>query len=65
MISPLDLENLKLKIFKVSFRNHQLKTCDFCYVSNILTVGSELVISFFNEGKSISPGLPFLHFCKK
>ncbi len=26
---------------------------DFCYVSNILTLGSESVISFFNKGKSI------------
>jgi len=30
--------------------NHQHKTCDFCYISNILTVGSEPVISFFNKG---------------
>ncbi len=36
-----------------------------CYVSKILTVGSEPVISFFNKGKLISLGLPFLHFCKK
>jgi len=33
---------------------------DFCNVSKILTVSSEPVISFFNEGKSISPDLPFL-----
>jgi hypothetical protein len=39
--------------------------CDTCYVSVVLKVDSEPVISFFNEGKSISPGLPFLHFCKK
>ena len=35
---------------------------DFCYVSNILTVGSEPVISFFNKGKLISLGLPFCIF---
>ena len=35
---------------------------DICYVSNILTVGSELVISFFNKGKLISLGLPFCIF---
>jgi len=28
-------------------------------------VGSEPVISFFNKGKLISLGLPFLHFCNK
>jgi hypothetical protein len=28
-------------------------------------IGSEPVISFFNKGKSISQGLPFLQFCKK
>ena len=28
-------------------------------------MGSEPVISFFNKGKSISPDLPFLQFCKK
>jgi hypothetical protein len=30
-----------------------------------LKMDSEVVISFFNEGKSISPDLPFLQFCKK
>ena len=40
-------------------------TLDFCYVSNILTVDSEPVISFFNKGQLISLSLPFLHFCKK
>jgi hypothetical protein len=38
------------------------RTCAFCYVSKILTVGSEPVISFFNKGKSISQGLPFFAF---
>ena len=28
-------------------------------------MSSEPVISFFNKGKSISLGLPFLQFCKK
>jgi hypothetical protein len=40
-------------------------TFDYCYVSNILTVGSEPVISFFNKGKSFFGDLPFLHFCNK
>ena len=34
-------------------KNRQPETVNICYVSNILTVGSEPVISFFNEGKSI------------
>jgi hypothetical protein len=34
---------------KISVTNHQPKTCDFCYVSKILTVGSEPVISFINR----------------
>jgi hypothetical protein len=34
-------------------------------VSNILIVDSESAISFFNRGKSIFEGLPFLQFCKK
>jgi len=38
---------------------------DTCYVSKILTVSSESVISFFNKGKLISLSLPFLHFCNK
>ncbi len=33
--------------------------CNICYVSNILTVGSEPVISFSKNGKLISLGLPF------
>ena len=33
-------------------------------VSNILTVGSEPVISFFNKGKLISLGLPFCNFVR-
>ena len=28
-------------------------------------MGSEPVISFFNKGKSVLRGLPFLQFCKK
>ena len=35
MTSPLDLENLKLKIFKVSVRNHQLKTCDIYLLESL------------------------------
>jgi hypothetical protein len=38
---------------------------DFCYVSVVLKVDSKSVISFFNKGKLISLGLPFLQFCKK
>ena len=38
------------------------KLPDICYVSKILTVGSEPVISFSNKGKSISSGLPFCIF---
>jgi len=38
---------------------------DICYVSKILTVSSEPVISFFNKGKSFFGDLPFLQFCKK
>jgi len=30
-----------------------------CYVSNILIVDSESVISFFKKGKLISQGVPF------
>ena len=37
---------------------------DICYVSKILTVGSELVISFFKKGKLISLGLPFCNFVR-
>ncbi len=39
--------------------------CDHCYVSKILIVGSEPVISFFNKGKSFFGDLPFLQICKK
>jgi hypothetical protein len=35
---------------------------DNCYVSKILTVSSEPVISFFNKGKLILLGLPFCIF---
>jgi hypothetical protein len=40
----------------------QSKSADICNVSNILTVGSEPVISFFKRGKFISLGLPFCFF---
>jgi len=46
-------------------QNLKSDTLDTCYVSKILTVGSEPVISFFNKGKLISLGLLFLQFCKK
>jgi len=39
--------------------NQARKTCVYCYVSVILTVASEPVISFLNKGKSFSQGLPF------
>ncbi len=35
-------------------------TFDFCYESAIPKARSEVVISFFNRGKSFSGGLPFL-----
>jgi hypothetical protein len=45
-------------------KSNVMHTLNICYVSNILTVGSEPVISFFNEGKSSLLGLPSLQFCK-
>ena len=48
-----------------AFHASQLNVTDNCYVSNILTVGSEPVISFFNKGKSFFGELPFLQFCNK
>ena len=41
------------------------ETLNTCYVSKILTVSSEPVISFFKKGKLILLGLPFLQFCNK
>jgi hypothetical protein len=43
------------------------ETCGYGYLLFILSfeLGSKVVISTFKKGKSISPGLPFLHFCKK
>jgi hypothetical protein len=39
-----------------------IHTFDFCYIFAIPKTSSEVVISFFNEGRSISPGLPFCNF---
>ena len=44
-----------------SVQNHQIKTCEYCYVSAILKVDSEPVISFSNKGKSFI-GFAFIAF---
>ena len=46
-------------LFMMVLVGPDLSLTDSCYVSNILTVGSEPVISFFNKGKSIFWDLPF------
>jgi hypothetical protein len=45
----------------ISYRNHQPQTFDTCYVSNILTVGLEPVISFF-KGEFFLVSLPYSFF---
>jgi len=37
---------------------------DTCYISKILKVSSEPVISFFNKGKSFFRDLPFCNFVR-
>jgi hypothetical protein len=50
------------EIFDISNLSQMSPIADICYVSKILTVGSEPVISFFKKGKPISLGLPFFAF---
>jgi hypothetical protein len=46
------LLNLNVKISDISNLSQLSPITDTCYVSNILTVGSELVISFLNRANS-------------
>ena len=61
MIPAFDVKKLKLKIFKVSFRNHQLKTCDFCYKTHVSFPKNSCDIDFLSKGKSFLGGLPATH----
>jgi hypothetical protein len=70
-VIPLSFAGNPKKLMKEAYRLSKKKaglngsafsihaSCEICYVSKILTVGSEPVISFFKKGKSFFGDLPF------